>query len=182
MSGDPKTGRPRPRGEVSAFYSRPENRTRVVDLVTVGCSIARAAEIITESVKDMPNSLGSSYDMLMRELRIDPEFQKRVDLALGNLFEPAVMHAITLAKEADVEGKNRGAHKALAQVMNHYTRVRVARVDAANKGLLGAGDNGKTFARISPAQAAQMFGLPAGAEDLIDVEEIEDAVVVEDDG
>ena len=72
---------------------------------------------------DVAKVLGISDNSIRREWEYDPGFYQECLAAMEDPFEPVLRRAIELSESADVAGENEGAHKALAQVLNFYSKA-----------------------------------------------------------
>jgi len=77
------------------------------------------------SDQEVAAALEVSVEQLKREMALDPDWADHVIAAQDQAFEPILRHAMDLAKYADVEGENRGAHNA----MNDLFRYAIKRED-----------------------------------------------------
>ena len=109
--------------------------------------------------------VGHLEGSLRREWEIDPDFHAECVEAMEDPFEPVLRHSLKLAMEADREGLNEGAHKALALVHRTYDKV----LDRKTKVALGlrALDAAEKGRGQGPGSAHFVLG-PGGVRELVE--------------
>lgn len=95
--------------------------------------------------------------VLMRQWVRDPDFHRECIDAMRSHFGPTLDKAVTLSLSADVAGKNEGAHKAMALVLNYYSKV----MDRRTKSIQGEQEAASAKERASIAAAAAVDVGPA---------------------
>jgi hypothetical protein len=77
---------------------------------------------LQHSHKEVAAAFDITVSTLRKEEKVDPDWREAIQQAMGNAFAPVLAHAMDLALQANAEGTNEGASKALDLVMKWYTK------------------------------------------------------------